>query len=101
MLLTGAFGAAGSVAYTGKKGNRQAGWLPVCEQVPDFCDQITASLVCGFAGVLLYAAIALFSVSSAVNSLVAVLHKPPVAVPVSLRNSGSVLPSRSPRGIRT
>ncbi|XP_039052928.1 CASP-like protein 1C1 [Hibiscus syriacus] len=38
MLLTSSISAASAVAEIGKKGNSHAGWLPICDQVPKFCD---------------------------------------------------------------
>ncbi|KAJ6833831.1 CASP-like protein 1C2 [Iris pallida] len=54
MLLTAAVAAAGAVGQVGKKGNEHAGWLPICGQIPKFCDQVMGSLVCGFIAVLVY-----------------------------------------------
>ncbi|OMO76426.1 hypothetical protein CCACVL1_15666 [Corchorus capsularis] len=45
MLLTSSISAALAIAQVGKKGNTHAGWLPVCDQVPKFCDHVTGALV--------------------------------------------------------
>ncbi|CAA6665771.1 unnamed protein product [Spirodela intermedia] len=81
MLLTGALAAAGSISYLGKKGNPHTGWMPICGQVPGFCDQMMISIVCAFIGVLLYTAIVLYNVSIAMNSLISSFPKLPVSVP--------------------
>ncbi|KAJ4975675.1 hypothetical protein NE237_000781 [Protea cynaroides] len=44
MLVTSSIAAALAIAYVGKKGNDHAGWLPICNQVPKFCDRVTGAL---------------------------------------------------------
>ncbi|RYR65643.1 hypothetical protein Ahy_A03g011571 [Arachis hypogaea] len=41
MLLSSSISAAVAIAHVGKKGNNHAGWLPICGQVPKFCDHVT------------------------------------------------------------
>uniref|UniRef100_A0A1D1XVF0 CASP-like protein n=1 Tax=Anthurium amnicola TaxID=1678845 RepID=A0A1D1XVF0_9ARAE len=69
MLLTGTLAAAASVSYTGKKGNPHAGWLPICDQVSDFCNQVMGSLVCAFVGVLVYTSLLLYTIQTVINPL--------------------------------
>ncbi|KAF9672341.1 hypothetical protein SADUNF_Sadunf11G0031300 [Salix dunnii] len=45
VLLASSISAALAIAQVGKKGSTHAGWLPVCGQVPDFCDQVTIALI--------------------------------------------------------
>ncbi|KAL3576986.1 hypothetical protein D5086_022269 [Populus alba] len=47
VLLTSSISAALAIAQVGKKGNTHAGWLPICGQVPDFCDNVTVALIAG------------------------------------------------------
>jgi uncharacterized protein (TIGR01569 family) len=61
VLLTSSISAALAIAQVGRKGNTHAGWLPVCEQVPDFCDQVTIALIAGFAAAIIYFVILLCS----------------------------------------
>lgn len=54
VLLTSTISAALAIAQVGKKGNTHAGWLPICRQVPDFCDYVTVALIAGFAAAIIY-----------------------------------------------
>ncbi|KAG6756021.1 hypothetical protein POTOM_039436 [Populus tomentosa] len=54
VLLTSSISAALAIAQVGKKGNTHAGWLPICGQVPDFCDNVTVALIAGFAAAIIY-----------------------------------------------
>ncbi|KAE9457648.1 hypothetical protein RHGRI_017701 [Rhododendron griersonianum] len=69
MLLTSGVSAALAIAYVGKKGNSYAGWLPICGQVEGYCHQVGAALATGFAGVIIYMLILLYSLHSAINPL--------------------------------
>ncbi|KAG5375034.1 hypothetical protein IGI04_039630, partial [Brassica rapa subsp. trilocularis] len=53
MLLTSSLLAAVAVAQVGKRGNTNAGWLPICGQVPR-CDQITGALIADLVALILY-----------------------------------------------
>ncbi|KAL4333474.1 hypothetical protein GQ457_07G029010 [Hibiscus cannabinus] len=61
MLLTSSISAALAVAEIGKRGNSHAGWLPICDQVPKFCDHVTGALIAGFAAAILYLVLNLYS----------------------------------------
>ncbi|KAF8411156.1 hypothetical protein HHK36_003699 [Tetracentron sinense] len=69
MLLTSSISAALAIAYVGKKGNSHAGWLPICGQVPDYCDHVTGALVSGFTGVIIYMGLLLYSIHTILNPL--------------------------------
>ncbi|KAJ8763810.1 hypothetical protein K2173_003592 [Erythroxylum novogranatense] len=70
MLLTSGISAALAIAYVGKKGNSQAGWLPICGQVPKYCDKVTGALASGFVGVITYNMLLLYSIHTLFNPLV-------------------------------
>ena len=61
VLLASSISAALAIAQVCKKGSTHAGWLPVCGQVPHFCDQVTVALIAGFAAALIYFVILLCS----------------------------------------
>ncbi|KAF7822988.1 CASP-like protein 1C1 [Senna tora] len=44
ILLTSSISTAMAIAYLGKKGNSDAGWLPICGQVPKYCHQFAGLL---------------------------------------------------------
>ncbi|KAL2931977.1 CASP-like protein 1C1 [Bienertia sinuspersici] len=69
LLLTSALSAALAIAYVGKKGNSHAGWLPICGQVPKFCDQTTGALVVGFIAAIIYLLLLLYSLHTAISPL--------------------------------
>ncbi|KAH7861761.1 hypothetical protein Vadar_030445 [Vaccinium darrowii] len=69
MLLTSGVSAALAIAYVGKKGNSYAGWLPICGQVEGYCHQVGGALATGFAGVIIYMLILLYSLHSAIHPL--------------------------------
>lgn len=54
MLLCSSISSALSIAQVGKEGNSHAGWLPICSQVPKFCDRVTGALVAGFIAAIIY-----------------------------------------------
>ncbi|KAK4792270.1 hypothetical protein SAY86_022705 [Trapa natans] len=54
LMLTSCISAALAIAQVGKNGNSMSGWLPVCNQVPDYCDHVTMALAAGFAAAILY-----------------------------------------------
>ncbi|KAK3433102.1 hypothetical protein EUGRSUZ_D00625 [Eucalyptus grandis] len=41
-----------------------AGWLPICGQVPKFCDQLTGALIAGFVAAAIYLVLLLCSLRS-------------------------------------
>ncbi|GLT35170.1 hypothetical protein SLA2020_096450 [Shorea laevis] len=69
MLLTSGASAALAIAYVGKKGNPNAGWLPICGQVPKYCNQATVALVAGFIGLIVYTMLVLHSIHAVLNPL--------------------------------
>ncbi|KAL0906153.1 hypothetical protein M5K25_024622 [Dendrobium thyrsiflorum] len=69
MLLTGALASAGSISQVGKKGNVHAGWLPICDEVSKYCNQVMAALISGFIGLLLYTIIVLHTITTELNPL--------------------------------
>ncbi|KAF6155826.1 hypothetical protein GIB67_039157 [Kingdonia uniflora] len=69
MLLASSFSAALAIAYLGKKGNSHAGWLPLCDQVPKFCDHVTGALIAGLAGVIIYLVLLLHTIHTVLNPL--------------------------------
>ncbi|KAF3451171.1 hypothetical protein FNV43_RR07578 [Rhamnella rubrinervis] len=54
VLLSSSISAALAIAHVGKKGNSHSGWLPICGQVPKFCDHVTGALIAGFIAAILY-----------------------------------------------
>ncbi|OWM77464.1 CASP-like protein 1C3 [Punica granatum] len=71
MLLSSSISAALAIAHVGKKGNSHAGWLPICGQVPNFCDKVTGALIAGFIASILYLLLILYSLHSALAPLFA------------------------------
>ncbi|GAB4826954.1 hypothetical protein Ancab_033834 [Ancistrocladus abbreviatus] len=69
VLLTSSFSAAMAIGYVGKKGNSHAGWLPICGQVPKFCDQTRGALISGFAATILYLMLVFYSLHPALSPL--------------------------------
>ncbi|WOL02214.1 CASP-like protein 1C1 [Canna indica] len=69
LLLTAATAAAGALAELGKKGNSHAGWMPICNQVPGFCDHVMGSLICGLVGVVAYLLILLHTIHTVMSPL--------------------------------
>ncbi|KAF3444131.1 hypothetical protein FNV43_RR13821 [Rhamnella rubrinervis] len=69
MLLTSSVSAALAVALVGKDGNSYAGWLPICGQVPKYCDQVKGALIVGFIGLILYILLLLLSIHTVVYPL--------------------------------
>ncbi|KAL1805607.1 hypothetical protein ACET3Z_028675 [Daucus carota] len=68
-MLVSSISAALGVAQIGKKGNSHAGWLPICDQVPKFCDRLTGALIAGFVAPILYLLLVLFSLHNLINLL--------------------------------
>ncbi|KAF7805931.1 CASP-like protein 1C1 [Senna tora] len=69
MLLISSMSSALAIAYVGKKGNNYAGWLPICGQVPKYCDQVTGALIAGFAAVIIYIVLVFYSIHSVLDPL--------------------------------
>lgn len=73
MLLTSSISAALAIGQVEKNGNSLAGWLPVCGQVPKFCDQITGALAVSSIGVIIYMLLILYAIHNALDPLL--VHK--------------------------
>ncbi|OMO67322.1 hypothetical protein COLO4_30183 [Corchorus olitorius] len=69
MLLTSSISAALAIAYVGKKGNPSAGWLPICDQVTKYCNQVKGALIVGFISVIIYMLLLLYSIHRVLNPL--------------------------------
>ena len=69
MLLISSISAAMAIAQVGKNGNPRAAWLPVCDQVTKFCNQVTGALVAGFIALITYIILLLYSIYSLLNPL--------------------------------
>ncbi|XP_057455671.1 CASP-like protein 1C1 [Lotus japonicus] len=69
MLLISSISAALTIAEVGKKGNSYAAWLPICDSVPKFCDQVTGALIAGFIAVIVYMILLLHSIHSVLDPL--------------------------------
>ncbi|KAL5730355.1 hypothetical protein ACHQM5_003185 [Ranunculus cassubicifolius] len=69
MLLTGSISAALAISYVGKKGNDRAGWFPICDQIPKFCNQASVALISGFIAVVIYLILVLHSIHTVLNHL--------------------------------
>ncbi|XP_059436786.1 CASP-like protein 1C1 [Corylus avellana] len=69
MLLTSSVSAALAVAHVGKKGNSHAGWLPICGQVPKFCNQVTGALIAGLIAAIIYFLLFIYSVHTVLTPL--------------------------------
>ncbi|XP_052178640.1 CASP-like protein 1C3 [Diospyros lotus] len=67
MLLTSSISAALAVAEVGKKGNSYAGWLPICGQVEKYCHHVAGALAAGFAAVILYMLLLIYSIQAALK----------------------------------
>ncbi|XP_038888604.1 CASP-like protein 1C1 [Benincasa hispida] len=74
MLLTSSIAAALAVAQIGKNGNSYAGWLPICDQVANYCSQVTGALAMGLLGLFVYLLLLLYSLHSLLDPLL--LKKP-------------------------
>ncbi|KAL5839562.1 hypothetical protein ACOSQ3_012254 [Xanthoceras sorbifolium] len=70
-LLISSISAALAIAHVGKKGNSHAGWLPICGQVPKFCDHVTGSLIAGFAAAIIYLLLLLSSLQAILSPVIA------------------------------
>ncbi|KAL1560233.1 CASP-like protein 1C1 [Salvia divinorum] len=67
VLLDSSISACLAIGQVGKKGNSHAGWLPICDQVPKFCDHVTGAMIAGFAALLAYFLILLYSIHNVMN----------------------------------
>ncbi|TYG55260.1 hypothetical protein ES288_D09G257600v1 [Gossypium darwinii] len=69
ILLTSSISTALAIAYVGEKGNPIAGWLPICDQVTKYCNQVKGALIVGFISVVLYMLLFLYSLHTVLNPL--------------------------------
>ncbi|XP_030481285.2 CASP-like protein 1C2 [Cannabis sativa] len=69
VLLASSISAALAIGDVGKKGNDDAGWLPICGQVPKFCDHVTGALIAGVASAILYFTILLYSLYTVLDPI--------------------------------
>ncbi|CAI9756480.1 unnamed protein product [Fraxinus pennsylvanica] len=67
LLLDSSISACLAIGQVGKKGNSHAGWLPICGQVPKFCDHVTGALIAGFLAAVIYFLIILYSLHKFLN----------------------------------
>ncbi|KAM7270130.1 hypothetical protein ACFE04_029344 [Oxalis oulophora] len=67
-ILASSLSAALAVAQIGKKGSAKANWLPICGQVPKYCDHVSGALISGFIAAILYLFIVLYSIHTVVFS---------------------------------
>ncbi|KAG8365496.1 hypothetical protein BUALT_Bualt18G0110900 [Buddleja alternifolia] len=67
LLLDSSISACLAIGQVGKNGNSHAGWLPICGQVPKFCDHITGAMVAGFVAAIVYLIILLYSLHNVMN----------------------------------
>ncbi|XP_057751988.1 CASP-like protein 1C1 [Arachis stenosperma] len=70
MLLVSSISAALAIAQVGKKGNSHAAWLPICNSVPKFCNQVTGALVAGAIAVIIYMILLLNSIHRVLDPLI-------------------------------
>ncbi|XP_048141591.1 CASP-like protein 1C3 [Rhodamnia argentea] len=64
MLPSSSIFATVAIGRVGKKGNNHAGWLPICGQVPKFCDRVIGALIVGFVAAAIYLVLLLCSLHS-------------------------------------
>ncbi|KAK7312804.1 hypothetical protein VNO77_36950 [Canavalia gladiata] len=69
MLLMSSFSAALAIAEVAKKGNSYAAWLPICDLVPKFCNQVQGALIAGFVAIIIYMILLLHSIHNAIDPL--------------------------------
>ncbi|KAI5657076.1 hypothetical protein M9H77_25869 [Catharanthus roseus] len=67
LLLDSSVSACLAIGQVGKNGNEHAGWLPICNQVPKFCDRVTGALIAGFVASIIYFIIILLSLHNVFN----------------------------------
>ncbi|KAL3522268.1 hypothetical protein ACH5RR_015102 [Cinchona calisaya] len=67
LLLDSSISACLAIGQVGKNGNAHTGWLPICNQVPKFCDHVTGALIAGFVASLAYFVILLCSLHNIFN----------------------------------
>ncbi|KAI3466674.1 hypothetical protein Pfo_023337 [Paulownia fortunei] len=63
----GIISACLAIGQVAKNGNSHAGWLPICGQVPKFCDHVRGAMIAGFVAAILYFLILLYSLHNVMN----------------------------------
>lgn len=67
LLLDSSLSACLAVGLVGKNGNSYAGWQPICEQVPKFCDHVVGAIIAGFIAAIAYFLVVLYSLHNVMN----------------------------------
>lgn len=67
LLLDSSVSACIAIGQVGKKGNSHAGWLPICGQVPKFCDHVQGAMIAGFIAAIVYFLILIYSIHNVMN----------------------------------
>ncbi|XP_051128902.1 CASP-like protein 1C2 [Andrographis paniculata] len=67
LLLDSSISACLAIGQVGKNGNSHAGWLPICDQVPKFCDHVGGALIATFVATIVYFLILLYSLHNVKN----------------------------------
>ncbi|VAI70850.1 unnamed protein product [Triticum turgidum subsp. durum] len=53
----------------GRNGNEHAGWLPICEQVHGYCNQVMGALIAGFVALVVYFLIIMHSLHAVTDTM--------------------------------
>ncbi|XP_075500460.1 CASP-like protein 1F1 [Primulina tabacum] len=61
VLLMAGCAAATAIGFVGKYGVSQAGWLPLCDHFPPFCNRGSAATMLSYASVFLYMVLTIIS----------------------------------------
>ncbi|KAK9092543.1 hypothetical protein Syun_027454 [Stephania yunnanensis] len=69
MLLTSGISVVLAIGYVGKKGNPHAGWLPICNQVPKFCDHVSGATIAGVVGAAIYFVLHMYTLVRTIKPL--------------------------------
>ncbi|KAB2623654.1 CASP-like protein [Pyrus ussuriensis x Pyrus communis] len=69
ILLSSSISAALAIGTLGKNGNSYAGWLPICGQVPKYCDRVKGALISSFVGLIIYVLLLLYAIHSVLDPL--------------------------------
>ncbi|GFP98300.1 CASP-like protein 1c2 [Phtheirospermum japonicum] len=67
LLLDSSISACLAIGLVGKNGNSHAGWLPICGQVPKFCEHVGGALIAGFVAAVAYFLMFLYSLHNVMN----------------------------------
>ncbi|XP_068345609.1 CASP-like protein 1C1 [Pyrus communis] len=69
ILLSSSISAALAIGTLGKNGNSYAGWLPICGQVPKYCDRVKGALISSFVGLIIYVLLLLYAIHTVLDPL--------------------------------